>query len=508
MTPKVHKWLENLADEKRAPVFRRSELPGEEVLRDLRASDLIIRIPGDLYLIRRPGDDERAVIQQLYWPIVARIQEEYSPCVIERDSAVRIYIGVETPPDKLRLRQGRNKSKNTIKLTDELSIILSPGRVDDDRSKLLNVAGVSARVDDPARVLFGLQVSFLKNNLDEICTWLQGLLLSRAEIDRAYDEHPRPVVIRRLAHLAADAGNEELASTLNSVVSQKQNVRIGRGQTGVGEDLAVPSYIRRHRTTRRAWLDRLNNQMARFQDQIEVVVEDARLGQPQLTLGELVDSARKAKTHDLYHSTSIEGYRLRYEDVSVILGGNPTGALSEEGVRNRTAVLGYSHAFDSLLKRYESAERPIIIDNELIFNLYVNLFFPSVEAGIISSDVLREWRSAPVFIRNTTYVPPGVERVPEMMDLFVSNLKEESNPISKAVLAHLVFVSIHPFPDGNGRVGRFLMNTALLNGYWPWLTIREDERGIYFDSLKLAQLGNDASAFAQFVVDRVSTGPA
>ncbi|GMQ81726.1 MAG: Fic family protein [Rhodothermia bacterium] len=503
MTPESLTWLESLAKEDRIPVLRKSEFPNENVLRSLRASDLLIRIPGGLYLIRRPGATEQEVIQQLYWPIIERIQEGYSPCVLERESAVRVYIGIETPPPKLRLRQGRNKSTNDIKLTRGLSLLVSPGIIDVERTRSISVAGIPISLDDPVRVLFGLQVSVLKENLDEICTWLQSLLLPREEIEQAYDEFPRPVVIRRLAHLAIDAGNEELASSLNSVVRKKQNVRIGRGQTGVGKALLVPSYIRRHRTTRRPWLDRLNNLMALFQDQITQVLEDSEFLQLRNDMKDLIDQAREAKTFDLYHSTSIEGYRLRYEDVSVILGGDPAGGLSEVDVKNRMAVLGYSRAFDSLLERFESTEIPVGIDNKLIFDLYVSLFYPSVEAGIVGSDQLAEWRSAPVFIRNTTYVPPSAGRIPEMMDVFISNLEKVADPVSKAILCHLILVSIHPFPDGNGRVGRFLMNTAFLNGHRPWLTIREYERDIYFRSLRQAQLEDDASAFAKFIVGRL-----
>ena len=54
------------------------------------------------------------------------------------------------------------------------------------------------------------------------------------------------------------------------------------------------------------------------------------------------------------------------------------------------------------------------------------------------------------------------------------------------VLAHLEFVTIHPFLDRNGRIGRLLMNYALLGAGYPWITIRSDERIPYFTALERA----------------------
>jgi hypothetical protein len=50
------------------------------------------------------------------------------------------------------------------------------------------------------------------------------------------------------------------------------------------------------------------------------------------------------------------------------------------------------------------------------------------------------------------------------MPAFFSLLKDEKNPAVKAVLGHFFFVYIHPYVDGNGRMGRFLMNVMLVSG--------------------------------------------
>ena len=61
---------------------------------------------------------------------------------------------------------------------------------------------------------------------------------------------------------------------------------------------------------------------------------------------------------------------------------------------------------------------------------------------------------------------------------------------------------MRPFPDGNGRVARFLMNAVLLGGGLPWVTIEAGDRREYFGVLKTAQLNEDAGPFAEFILVR------
>jgi Fic family protein len=104
-------------------------------------------------------------------------------------------------------------------------------------------------------------------------------------------------------------------------------------------------------------------------------------------------------------------------------------------------------------------------------------------------------------MRDTLFVPPSPEKVGAMIDLVFDELSaiDSSEGLLRATLVHLWFVWVHPFPDGNGRVARFLMNTALLAGHLPWLTIRVDQRDAYVTALRRAQLEQDDAAFARFI---------
>ena len=502
MVRSAEDWLESLVRADRAPVLAKADQPDREVLRQLERRGALMRLPGEVVVLKRPTDPEAGVLRRVYWSIVEAVLANYHPAVVERDSAVRILVGDETPPEVLRIRNGRNASNFEIELPEDLQIVVASGIV--EPSSITDEAVVDAVIslDEPARILIGLELRFVRDNIAMISLWLRSLVLSRASIEAAYHEHPRPVVLRRLAHMAEDVGNHRLAEMLTDVVRTNQEVRIGRGQTGVGRELVVPTYIRETATTRRPWLDRLHMQMESFGEQVREVIGQVEIEMTPRPIEPLLSQARGAKAHDIYHSTSIEGYRIRYEDVSVLLGGTPAGGSSEEEIRNRMAVLGYSLAFDNLLLRLEEEHERLRITDTLLLDLYVDLFQPSVEAGIVAAEVLRGWRNAPVFIRNSRYVPPAADRVGEMMNALITRLDLEESAVTKAVLAHLMLVTIHPFPDGNGRVARLLMNAILLSNGWPWLTIKEDERESYFATLRAAQVKEDSRPFAEFILQR------
>jgi Fic family protein len=67
------------------------------------------------------------------------------------------------------------------------------------------------------------------------------------------------------------------------------------------------------------------------------------------------------------------------------------------------------------------------------------------------------------------------------------------------VIGHFVFVYIHPYMDGNGRMGRFLMNLMMAAGGYPWTVIPLAERKGYMESLEKASVGEDIGPFAGFL---------
>ena len=89
--------------------------------------------------------------------------------------------------------------------------------------------------------------------------------------------------------------------------------------------------------------------------------------------------------------------------------------------------------------------------------------------------------------------------MPVLFDL----LREEDDPAVRVVLGHFVFVYIHPYMDGNGRMGRFLMNAMLAGGGYPWTVIPVERRNDYMQALEQASVQQNIEPFTLFLTGLV-----
>jgi Fic family protein len=218
----------------------------------------------------------------------------------------------------------------------------------------------------------------------------------------------------------------------------------------------------------------------------------------------VLEAARTAKRDDIYHSTTIEGYRVSPAEVDAVLSGKPTEGRTPDEVERLLALQGYARAFDQTLRRIQSAKGSISITEELILDLYAELWSPSVEAGIVRDTDLRNWRTRPAFLRGSRYVPPAWDKVPTLMRTLADQINAlEGTSVQRAALLHWGFETIHPFPDGNGRVGRLLLNLLLGAEGIAWVTIRAEEREEYFRALERGQVDGDILPWGRFLSQRV-----
>ena len=77
----------------------------------------------------------------------------------------------------------------------------------------------------------------------------------------------------------------------------------------------------------------------------------------------------------------------------------------------------------------------------------------------------------------------------------------------RAVLGHHLFEFIHPYFDGNGRIGRFLMNALLASGGYPWTVVRVSRRKTYMDALESASVGGDIVPLTVFLKEEMEQRP-
>ena len=215
-----------------------------------------------------------------------------------------------------------------------------------------------------------------------------------------------------------------------------------------------------------------------------------------------------AYTTDAYHSLSIEGYRVSPELIERVRSGswNPDNNKSDQDQYNALAARGYWQAYQVVIESIKHVLKgnnsgQVVKKDHRIW--YRELFIPGVTAGIIKATDLAGYRNGSVYIRRSKHVPPRAEAVRDMMPVFFDLLQNEENAAVRVVLGHFFFVYIHPFMDGNGRVGRFLMNTLLASGGHSWLVIPVQRRSDYMQALEEASVNQDIKPFTEFLASLI-----
>ena len=99
------------------------------------------------------------------------------------------------------------------------------------------------------------------------------------------------------------------------------------------------------------------------------------------------------------------------------------------------------------------------------------------------------------------HVPPSPAAVRDAMPALFGLLREEPDPAVRIVLGHFLFVYVHPYPDGNGRLGRFLMNLMLTAARYPWTVIPVERRDAYMGALEAASVRQDIGPFTDFLAE-------
>lgn len=151
-------------------------------------------------------------------------------------------------------------------------------------------------------------------------------------------------------------------------------------------------------------------------------------------------------------SAKIEGNTLELSDVAIEGNSKKENKLE---VFNIVRVIGF---IDSKIKKGNITKKIILRLHELVLK---NI---SPDAGIFRHEVSAIFNQAGVAV----YMPPPPQNIEKLLNnlLLYINTNKDISPFVTAFIAHLVFEKIHPFLDGNGRVGRLLIATTLKIKRW------------------------------------------
>ena len=227
------------------------------------------------------------------------------------------------------------------------------------------------------------------------------------------------------------------------------------------------------------------------------IIKEKQKRHPRV-LGEIMDNPDVRDQFYLsltYHSNRIEGSTLSENETAAILfqdAALPNKSLVEQlEVKNHQAALAY--LFEHVMRK-----RPL--DGAFILKLHgILLNSIRVDAGA--------YRNHGVRIMGTHVPTANYVKVPALMKELVQDMNRPTKDVVRRLAAvHARFEAIHPFADGNGRVGRLLMHAMALKENLPPLVILQEKRRLYIAYLNKAQMKDEISLLEDFSCGAILEG--
>ena len=196
-----------------------------------------------------------------------------------------------------------------------------------------------------------------------------------------------------------------------------------------------------------------------------------------------------------YNSNKIEGSTLSEDETADIMFGNksiPNKSIIEQlEVKNHQAALQY------LFNQLEGGRK---IDEKLILKLH------SILMNGIRDDA-GTYRKHGVRIVGSNVPTANYLKVPVLMKGVVEGInKKQKDDVTHVSNIHARFEQIHPFSDGNGRIGRLILVAMLMVKNIAPATIKQENKRLYYTSLRRAQLKNDFTQLEDFICNAIMIG--
>lgn len=421
--------------------------------------------------------------------LTERFGEEW--CLSPEESA-KLHAANLTVPAQLLVRapQGRNQITNLLYNTSILEIRAS---LPDKQQTVTNYNGL--RLYNSSAAVVNISESFYQQHPTDARTLL-STFRDGSEILALLLDGGKSVVAGRIAGAFRNIDRPKIADDiLEGMRSADYNVRELDPFTYKSPIVFAQREISPYVNRLRLMWDEMRNEIIKIFPPSPGIPKDKAAYLKQV---------EENYINDAYNSLSIEGYRVNTELIERVRSGSWQPDINEQDRQHRDAMAarGYWQAFQMVQKSIES-----ILAGKNCGNVtdhdhstwYREMFAPSVTAGILKPSDLAGYRNQPIYIRRSKHVPPSMEAVRDLMPAFFELLSNEENPGVRVVLGHFFFVFIHPYSDGNGRIGRFLMNSMMASGGYPWTVIPLERKAEYMAALESASAGGDIIPFTVFI---------
>ena len=176
----------------------------------------------------------------------------------------------------------------------------------------------------------------------------------------------------------------------------------------------------------------------------------------------------------VYNSNAIENSTLTLEETENV--------LMEQTLSRKVSVREVFEAKN--LARIVEFTRTKAADSELTKD--VMLLLHQMLMDVIDDAIAGRFRRQGEYVRVGTHIAPAPERVEPMVDdvLVEYSSDLDSYFLDKIARFHLDFETVHPFCDGNGRIGRVILNGQLLRLGLPGLVIRNSDKDVYYRAFR------------------------